>query len=97
MLHGRLVALQLQDDPALNRPRTISTLVNNTKKALNAACGTNSITLRWIKSHKGHLGNRNEMADKKAKDGALNANLIVDDIAQILEAIIKRKVRNTFE
>ena len=80
---------------ALNRPRTISTLVTNTRKALNAACGTNSVTLWWIKSHKGHLGN--EMADQKAKEGALNASLIVDDIPQIPEAVIKRKFRNAFE
>ena len=79
---------------ALNRPREISGLVSNTKSALNAASGTNTITLRWIKSHKGYLGN--ETADEAAKEGALNANLAVTDPPLIPEAVIKRKFKEAF-
>ena len=53
-----------------------------------------TITLRWIKSHKGYLGN--ETADEAAKEGALNADLAVTDPPLTPKAVIKRQFKDAF-
>ena len=54
----------------------------------------NEITLRWIKSHQGYKGN--EAADEEAKRGALNPDLLVDDVPPVPEATIKMRYKLGF-
>ena len=79
---------------ALDRPRIISQLERETKAALGAAGSLNTITLRWIKSHQGYIGN--EAADAEAKRGALSVELLVEDRPAIPEAMVKMKFKLAF-
>lgn len=79
---------------ALNRARTISSITLETKVLLNRAAYSNQITLRWIRSHQGHLGN--EEADKAAKAGALQQQFRVTDPPLIPEANVKLKYKSAF-
>ena len=60
---------------ALSRPSVTSPLVLSVIQALNAACSSTPVTLRWIKAHVGYGGN--ELADEAAKQGASDASLLV--------------------
>ena len=78
---------------ALDSNTLTSRLVRDTLENFKSSgITTNSIILRWVKGHADHLGN--EAADALAKEGALNEQLLADDLPQVSTKILRGRLRD---
>ena len=80
-----LQALQKNTNPELN----------NLTSAISHACSSKNLTLQWIPSHCGLIGN--ETADKLAKDGAAQEQTDFSTSYSEEKTIIKSKSRESFQ
>ena len=78
---------------ALDCTKVKSEHVLSTQHALVKAGEINSINLRWVKAHRGHIGN--EKADILAKEGT-SQQTICEDAPKIPESMIKMRFKQKF-
>ncbi len=79
---------------ALASYKQTSKLTKDAVLKLNEASAINRVTLKWIKSHVGHIGN--EKADEAAKIGALDDTLETGDIPALSLKIVKNNLKSGF-
>ena len=58
---------------------------------LNKIGSSNTVFLRWVKAHVGHVGN--EAADGLAKAGALDEDLLVADLPLMTNKLLHNELR----
>ena len=61
---------------------------------LNEASMTNQVTLKWIKAHVGHIGNKR--ADEAAKNGTLVVSLETGDMPALSLKTVKNHLKSGF-